>query len=236
MKDSVLRSVVGLLALIGIFIGGVALGNWFAKPTIDDLIKHNRALYEQDSLKAVQLADTTVAYNRLVFDVRDANEALEVLVVENEALASHVASQGLQITSLISVRSRLEYELEVALEDITITDTLIQASIESREVYDSGSIEARGEVSIDPRSKTGNARLEFTAEVNPIITFSRDEAGLGVCDMSFGDMPMTVDRLHCVDNVGYEPPTRGSLLGSIPNVLVVSGVAIVALLVGLALP
>jgi len=236
MKDSILRSGAGVLALIGIFVGGIMLGNWLAKPTISDLIEKNRALYSQDSLKAVLLEDTTVAYNRLVFDVRDAKEALEVLGVENEALASQIASQGLQITSLISLRARLEYELEVALDNVTITDTLIQASIESRQTYDSGSIEASGEVRIDPRDSTGDANLEFNAEVNPVVTFSRDEAGLGVCDMSFGDMPMTVDRLHCVDNVGYDTPTRNSLLGGIPNVLLVSGIAALAFLVGFAVP
>lgn len=229
-----LRAVAGMLGLIGLFVSGVALGNWLAKPTVDDLIEQNRKLYSQDSLKAVLLEDTTVAYNRLVFDVRDAKEALEVLGVENEALASQIKSQGLQITSLLSYKARLEYELETALSNVSITDTLIEASIDSRQVYDDGSIEASGEVRIDPRDSTGDARLEFAAEVNPVVTFSRTESGLGVCDLTFGDMPVAVDRVHCVDNLGYDTPTRESLIGSIPDLLVVSGVAVVALLVGLA--
>ena len=234
MKDSVLRSTVGVLALIGIFVGGVALGNWFGKPTLDDLIERNRALYEQDSLKTILLEDTTIAYNRIVLDAKNAKEMAEALRGENEALGAHAASQGLRITSLLSFKSRLEYDLKTALDNVSITDTLIKAEIDAHQAYDSGSIQASGEVRIDPRDSTGEADLQFSAEINPVVTFGRDETGLGSCDLTFGDMPIEVDRLECVEDLTYEPPVRGSFFGSLPEVMVMGGVGIVALLIGLA--
>lgn len=232
ISDSSIRTVASVLGIVGLFVAGAAFGNWLAKPTIDDLVERNRILYESDSLKAVMLEDTTVAYERLVFDVRSAKEALRELGVENEALAAQIASQGLTIRSLLSYKARLEYELETALSNVSVTDTLISAEIQAEESYDSGKIEASGEVRIDPRVKAGSAVLKFFAETNPVVTFSRNEQGVGVCDLTFGDMPVTVDRLHCVDNLGYETPTRKSLFGSIPNVLVTSGIAVIAFISG----
>jgi hypothetical protein len=235
MSDSVLKTGVGVLVLIGIFVGGIVLGNWLGKPTIDDLIDQNRILYEQDSLKAVLLEDTTVAYNRIVLDVRNAKEMAEVLRDENEVLGAHNASQELRITSLLSFKARLEFELETALSNVSITDTLIKAEINAYQEYDSGSIQASGEVRIDPRNSTGEADLQFSAEINPVVTYGRDEAGLGSCLLTFGDMPIEVDRLHCVEDLTYEPPVRGNLFGSIPEVLITVGVAVVMFLVGLAI-
>lgn len=215
MKTSTVFGVVAVLCSIG---GGVALGMWIKSPTIDDLVKRNRELSALDTLKTVQLDSARVAYSVLVDDFRNekelrefAEDSLSKMSGVTSALLDKVENQGNEITHLTQANARLEERLSGSLDGITAGDTVTSAELHISKSYQDGSINADGYVTIFTPSDNepyGNTSLYFDIKMNPSVVVSRDEAGLATCDLSFGDMPIYLTDLVCVDNLGYDAPVR----------------------------
>jgi hypothetical protein len=60
-----MKTVLSILAVIGIIVASVMFGRWLQKPTIDELATRNRALAAQDSTREIELAEGRVAYERI---------------------------------------------------------------------------------------------------------------------------------------------------------------------------
>jgi len=209
--NSVLAFAIALL-LLGV---GTAFGMWLEKPTIDDLVDRNRQLSAMDTLKTVQLDSARVAYSVLVDDFanyKDVHDFIEdSLSAVSNALKDKVREQGNEIASLVQANARLEEELEAAVGGIAVTDTSVSAELYFYKGYQDGSISADGYVTVftpEDDEPYGNASLYFDLRMQPSVIMSRDDSGLATCDLSFGDMPIYLTDLVCVDNLGYDVPTR----------------------------
>ena len=80
----------------------------------------------------------------------------------------------------------------------------------------------------DIKQLSGAAKLTHEIEMNPAIALSRDDAGVAICDVSFGDMPVTVYDIVCMNNLDPEIPTREKI--SVPQVGIGVGIGAAAIL------
>lgn len=227
-----MKTVLSILAVIGIIVASVMFGRWLQKPTIDELATRNRALAAQDSTREIELAEGRVAYERIVFDFADAEEAHRFASDSMgdiiNALKDKAEEDGRVIETMASANSYLRDRVRGLVGDIMISDSLITAHIEARKDYEDGNITAAGDINIsipEEGEPSGTADLEFGVEMSPTILISRDsETGIAQCDLSFGDMPITTEDLMCVNNFDVDLPTRSAI--TLPTIV---GTALIAL-------
>lgn len=226
MKWPIVLQVLAGLLLVG---GGVAIGQYLSRETVDDLARRNRILAEKDILRQIELDENRVAYEKIVIDFASAKEVNDFLKDQNNQLGSQVdglirevQNKNREITHLTTTIANLRVELDIALGDIVIQQNRVDAEIYHSRRYEDGSITTEGNVTVylpteDEPEARGNASLVFDVEMRPTVVISRDKDGLGQCDVTFGDMPVYVSRLQCVDNIGYTPPVRSPLSVKLPS-------------------
>ena len=225
-------AVAGVLALIG---GGVLFGKWLEKPTLDDLAYRNRVLAAASETLEVELEEGRVAYNRLVRDYNNAEQAWAYVndSLNNVAKALKIQAQkdGRTIETLTTANARLRDSLDVMVSNINITDSVITAELYTYKSYQDGDIGAEGYVSIwtpEDDEPYANAGLTFDIRMQPTVLISRDEdTGLAECDLSFGDMPVYVRDLECVNNWDVDLPTRSEI--TLPGILTGSAITLGAI-------
>lgn len=223
-----LNNIATVVLLIVLTAAGVVFGNWLSKPTIDDLADRNLALARADSVRTVELEDSRIAYQKIVRDYRNAEKAWafvnDSLGEVANALRRKAIEDGRTIEVLITANGVLRDSLDAVVNNITVTDSTVTAELYSYKKYQDGSIGYEGYVTIwtpEDDEPYGNASLFFDIQMSPTVLLSRDETGLAQCDMSFGDLPVYLSELECVDNLGYEPPVRDSWIPGISNVATV---------------
>jgi hypothetical protein len=228
MKTGTVLGIAAALLLAG---GGVAFGMWLKKPTIEDLAERNRALAIQDSLRKIELEDGRTAYAILVRDYANDEETWmfvnDSMGAVANALKEQAVSDGREIESLTEANAQLTVQLEAAITNIEVSDDAVSAELFTYKSYQDGSIGVEGYVTIftpEDDEPWGDASLSFDIQMQPSVLISRDETGLATCDVSFGDMPVYLTDLNCVDNLGYEPPIRDSLIPGIPNIVTGAGI------------
>ena len=235
MLSKIAVSTIALIATAGV---GVLFGSWLQKPTLDDLVAHSQLLESQDSTRKIELEDGRVAYVRLTRDYNDAEEAWSFVTdslgdVAN-ALRREAQDQDREIETLATANAQLRVELESAVDNITVTEESITAELFTYKSYQDGSIRSEGFVTIwtpEDDEPWGNASLAFDIQMSPTVLVSRDEgSGLATCDISFGDMPVYMSDLRCVNNFDVDLPTREKI--ALPSIAL--GSAITLGLVGLA--
>lgn len=225
-------ALVGVVVLTGV---GVAFGMWLKKPTQDDLIERNNALAALDSTRLIELEDGRVAYEHLTFDFDGQTDLLKFLEKQNydlgeqvDALVDNVTAKDNIITNLVVAEASLREELDdVLVSNILSDSTKVSAELFESKQYQDGSITAEGSVTIYLSTEEypephGTARLYFDVQMRPTVIMSRDESGLGTCDITFGDLPVYLNALTCVDNLGYELPVRRDI--SWPTIGITAGV------------
>ena len=229
-------TVLGIAAALLLTVGGVAFGMWLKKPTIDDLVEHNRRLSAMDTLKTVQLDNERIAYSVLVDDFANAKDAWgfieDSLTDVSVALGKKVRDQGNEITTLAQANAVLRDSAEVDVGEIDVTAESVTAELFTYKGYQDGSISAEGDITIftpEDDEPYGSASLYFDIQMQPSVILGRDEMGLATCDLSFGDMPIYLSDLVCIDNMGYEPPVRSEI--NWPTVGITAGVVVLGLVV-----
>jgi len=229
MKVSTVGSI---LATVVALSAGIWIGRWSGKPTIDELLARNNALAVSDSVTHVQLSEARDAFERISFEYRNSNElfasiadSMNHVIVD---LTAYIHEQNHQIEFLSSMNTRLEYELETALDNVTVEGDTVSAEISDRSNFEDGYIATDGKVTIDTNARTGSASLKYEVGLTPTIALSRDDAGVAKCDVSFGDMPVTIDDILCMNNIDPDLPTRGKI--NIPQVGIGIGIGVAAVL------
>ncbi len=232
------KIAVGAIAIIIAAGAGVLFGSWLQKPTLDDLVERNQLLESQDSTRKVELEDGRVAYVRLTRDYNDGEKAWAFVTdslgnVAN-ALRREAQKQNREIETLATANALLRVDLKAAVDNITITEEAVTAELFTYKKYEDGSIRSEGFVTIwtpEDDEPWGNASLTFDIQMSPTVLVSRDESsGLATCDISFGDMPVYMSDLRCVNNFDVDLPTREKI--ALPSIVL--GSAITLGLVGLA--
>lgn len=213
--------VVGGLLLSG---GLVFAGYSLAQPTISDLAERNRELAASDSLKQVRLDEQRITSQRAVFDFTSTNDLLrfanDSLSEQNAALIRSNQQKDRQIETLVSTNASLRDTLSSVLSDITIDDTSVSAHISARNDYEDGFVGAEGDVNIDTSISPpeGRATLDFEVGMSPTVSIARDTTGLATCDITFGDMPIEVLGLQCLNNIDPDLPARRSFWEFAPEI------------------
>lgn len=224
-------AVAGVLALVG---GGVLFGKWLQKPTLDDLATRNRILAAADSTKAVDIEDGRVAYNRLVRDYNDSEQAWayvnDSLNNVANALRRQAQDDDRTIEALATVNAKLRDSLDVAVSNVVVTDSVTTAELFTYKRYQDGSIQAEGFVTVytpEDDEPWANAGLIFDIQMMPTVLLSRDEeTGIAECDVSFGDMPIYLSGLECVNNWDIDLPARSEI--NWPTVGIAAGAVVVS--------
>ena len=229
MKASTLGVILAVIASLS---AGIWVGIYSQKPTIDELAERNNALAARDQVTKVQLTEAADAYERISFEYANAAKLFHAVAdsmrIEIRDLANHIKEQDREIEFLSSINARLEWELETALDNVSVSGDTVKAEIREVTNYESGYISTQGTVEIDMKQLSGAAKLTHEIEMNPAIALSRDDAGVAICDVSFGDMPVTVYDIVCMNNLDPEIPTREKI--SVPQVGIGVGIGAAAIL------
>jgi len=228
MTNKILMAV----AVVVLFVAGVFAGKWMEKPTLDDLAAQNRALARQDTVRLVELEDLRTAHVRLGYDFNNAEKAWtfvnDSLNDVANALKRQAEKDGRTIETLVTANAVLSDSLDAMVGNITVTDSMVTAELYSYKKYQDGSIGYDGYVTIwTPLDDEpyGNASLYFDIQMTPTVLLSRDEdSGLATCALSFGDMPVYVDELNCVNNWDVNLPVREKI--TLPGVAVGSAITL----------
>lgn len=221
----------GLLLSAGL----VYSGYWLAQPTSEELAERNRQAAQADSLRQVKLDrdGLRVSFQRAVFDFTEQSQVDEFVKDSMHNVANALRSENARLKrdneTLVAGYAELRDRLDGDLGDISVSDTLVSASISGRKDYEDGYVSASGDVMVrtvdDP--PTGRATLDFEVGMSPAVSVSRDESGLAQCDLSYGDMPIVVTDLKCVNNLEPDLPVRQSFWDLAPS-LTFGGVTLVA--------
>lgn len=232
--------IVGEIAIILLLAGAVYGGWWLAQPTVSELAERNRTLAAADSTRRLQLDEWRIAYERAIYDFTE-QKMLDEFIKDSlnataQALRDDSRRKDRQIETLASSNAELRDTLGTVLSNITASDTLVTADVEARKDYEDGYIAAKGDVKIRPHEQTGDASLEFSVGMSPVVAVSRDTAGLAHCQISYGDMPIITRDIVCVNNLRPDLPARQSFWDVIPaftvgSVLAVAGLAVAAIVV-----
>lgn len=226
------KIAIGTIAIIIAAGAGVLFGQWLEKPTLDDLAQHNRILAAADSTKAVELKDGRVLYNRLVRDYNDAEQAwafvADSLNDVADALRREAIDDGRTIETLVTANAQLRDSLDAVVSGIVVTDEMVSAELYSYKGYQDGSITAEGYVTIftpEDDEPWGDASLNFDIQMTPTVLLSRDEnTGLAECDISFGDMPVYMRDLECVNNWDVDLPVKSKI--ALPSIALGSAITL----------
>lgn len=228
MNNKILMAIIAIV----LFVGGLFAGKWLEKPTLDDLAAQNRALARQDTVRLVELEDSRTAYVRLQYDFNNAEKAWtfvnDSLNDVANALKRQAVKDGRTIETLTTANVVLRDSLDAMVSNISVTDSVVTAELYSYKQYQDGSIGYDGYVSIwtpVDDEPYGSAALSFDIQMTPTVLISRDEgSGLASCALSFGDMPVYVDELNCVNNWDVNLPVREKI--TLPGVALGSAIAL----------
>ena len=226
------NKILMVVALVVALTAGVFAGKWLEKPTLDDLAAQNRALARQDTVTRVELEDLRTAHIRLGYDFNSAEKAWafvnDSLNNVANALKRQAEKDGRTIETLTTANVVLRDSLDAVVGNISVTDSVVTAELYSYKKYQDGSIGYDGYVSIwTPLDDEpyGSASLYFDIQMTPTVLISRDEdSGLASCALSFGDMPVYVDELNCVNNWDVNLPVREKI--TLPGVALGSAIAL----------
>ena len=214
--SSKLKTLIALAAFLAFSAGLVYAGYWLSKPTIEDLSKRNLALAAQDSTRLIELGDMRSSYERAVFDFVNEKELREFVEDSLGKIANALKDQADKdartIESLVAANATLRDRLSGPVEVVRDGSNIV-VGIDTEKRYQDGSIAVEGQVNIstDSDPPTGTSELDVSVIMSPTVAISRDESGLAQCDLSFGDMPMTVSDLKCVNDLDPDLGTRRSL-------------------------
>lgn len=233
------KTIVSLLGILAFSSGLVYAGYWYAKPTIKDLSERNLALAATDSTRLIELEDDRIAHERIVFDFVKDKELLQFVQDSMgdiaAGLVSEIESHNRTIESLVTANATLRVRLRdtVAVES---SDVGFDVRIDTKKRFEDGSIEVAGTVTVDTTDNppSGTVDLNVSVVTQPTVSISRGDDGLAQCNISFGDMPMTVENLLCVNDLDPDLGTRGSVWGllgvSLGTGAVVGGLALLVFL------
>ena len=227
-----LNKALVLFGVISLVVCSVLFGKWLEKPTLDDLAERNRAWAQLDTVRLIELEDSRKAYVRLTYDFNNAekswafvNDSLNNVA---NALRRKAQEDGRTIETLVTANAKLMDSLDVVLRGIVVTDSVVTAEIYMHKGYQDGSILVDGLVSIwtpVDDEPWGAADLAFDIQMTPTVLLSRDEdTGLASCAISFGDMPVYVDELSCVNNWDVDLPTGSKI--TLPSVALGSAITL----------
>lgn len=189
-----------LSALISI-AGGIVIGSWLQRPTIDDLIAQTNELAEQDSIRLLDLENQRTVIQRLTFDRRDDQLLIAALRNTNEELADSIEAQGAVILSLINTTTELRDRLE-GTDDVVEDDQQITVHIDQENQYESGRIAIEGSTTINKETPTeAETALDVFIQTSPTIVWTRNDDNTSEISLDFGDMPIEVTSLEGQRNV-----------------------------------
>lgn len=226
------KIAIGAILVIIAAGAGVLFGQWLEKPTLDDLAQRNRILAAADSTKEVKLGEGRVLYNRLVRDYNDAEDAW-VFITDSlsgvaDVLGEKARSNGRTIETLVTANAQLSDSLDSVVSGVVVTDSMVTAELFTYKRYQDGSIAGEGFVTIytpEDDEPWGNASLNFDIRMTPTVLLSRDEnTGLAECDISFGDMPVYMQDLECVNNWDVDLPVRDKI--ALPSIALGSAITL----------
>jgi hypothetical protein len=238
MKRNTVLGIAVALLLAG---GGVAFGMWLKKPTLDDLAIENRRLAQLDTVRTIELENNRVSYARLVFDFTEAREARAFVEDSLNGVVTDLMKKARDdkrtIETLVTANAQLRDSIDTMVGNISVTNDAITAELFTYKKYQDGSIQSDGYVTIytpEDDEPYGNASLTFDIQMTPTVLISRDNEGLAECDLSFGDMPVYVSKLNCVNNWDVDLPVRKEI--NWPTVGVTAGaVGLIAVLLAITL-
>ncbi len=212
MNKKVIGGVVLSALLLG---GGIAVGTWLQRPTLQDLVNRNNELARQDTVRQIALDNLTTAYRTLSFDFVGADSLNKRLQRTNESLANNLGEKNSTILSLTEVNTTLTERLEGEGQVIR-RDSAVLVEVQEAKQYDRGSILLEGTVLLPDTASKAQTSFDLTVVTSPLLVYSRNPDGTAEVTLDFGDMPIRVDRLEGAQNL--EDPIREMVRPSFPEV------------------
>ncbi len=209
------KTIGGIVISALLLSGGIALGSWLQRPTLQELADRNNALARQDTVRQITLDNLTTAYRKLSFDFVGADSLNKRLEKLNAALARDLNNNKATILSLTEVNTTLTERLE-GESQVTRRDSALLVEVEETKMYDRGHVSLEGTVLIPDNSDKAQTTFDLMVVTTPVLVYSRNPDGTAEVTLDFGDMPIRVDRLEGAQNL--DDPIREMVRTSFPEI------------------